>query len=67
MSRVKLNRWQEEHMHHSSICRHQVWIDAGDIKLIGHREFGDDMNADIMKYFDEEAKQLHELGESQSV
>ena len=32
--------------------------------LIGLRDFGDDMKADIiMKYFDEEAKELQELGE----
>ena len=32
--------------------------------MIGLRDFGDDMKADIiMKYFDEEAKELQELGE----
>ena len=44
--------------------RQRVWINAGDIVLIGLRDFGDDMKADvIMKYFDEEAKELQELGE----
>ena len=44
--------------------RKRVWINAGDIVLIGLRDFGDDMKADIiMKYFDEEANELQELGE----
>ena len=44
--------------------RNRVWINAGDIVLIGLRDFGDDMKADIiMKYFDEEANELQELGE----
>ena len=44
--------------------RQRVWINAGDIVLIGLRDFGDDAKADIiMKYFDEEAKELQELGE----
>ena len=39
--------------------RQRVWINAGDIVLIGLRDFGDDLKADIiMKYFDEEAKEL---------
>lgn len=39
--------------------RNRVWINAGDIVLIGLREFGDDSKADvIMKYFDEEAHEL---------
>ena len=42
--------------------RKRVWINAGDIVLIGLRDFGDDMKADIiMKYFDEEANELQEL------
>ena len=44
--------------------RNRVWINAGDIVLIGLRDFGDDAKADIiMKYFDEEAQELQELGE----
>jgi translation initiation factor 1A len=44
--------------------RNRVWINAGDIVLIGLREFGDDAKADIIaKYFDEEAHELQELGE----
>jgi len=44
--------------------RNRVWINAGDIVLIGLREFGDDLKADIiMKYFDEEARELQEYGE----
>ena len=44
--------------------RNRVWINAGDIVLIGKRDFGDDAKADIiMKYFDEEAIELQELGE----
>ncbi len=63
-----MNGSQEEQMHHLSMYRHQVWIDAGDIKLICYREFGDDKNAEIiMKCLDGEAKELHELGELQSV
>jgi len=44
--------------------RNRVWINAGDIILLGLRDFGDDLKSDvIMKYFDEEAKELQELGE----
>ena len=44
--------------------RRRVWINKGDIVLIGLRDFGDDMKCDIiMKYFDEEANELQELGE----
>ena len=44
--------------------RNRVWINAGDIVLLGLRDFGDDAKADIiMKYFDEEALELQELGE----
>ena len=44
--------------------RNRVWINCGDIVLIGLREFGDESKADIiMKYFDEEAHELQELGE----
>lgn len=45
--------------------RNRVWINTGDIVLIGLREFGsEDEKCDIiMKYFDEEAKELQELGE----
>merc|ERR1712048_246963 len=44
--------------------RNRVWINAGDIVLVGLRDFGDDAKADIiMKYFDEEAVELQELGE----
>ena len=44
--------------------KNRVWINAGDIVLIGLRDFGDDDNADIiMKYYDEEAKELQDLGE----
>ena len=35
----------------------------GDIVLIGLREFGDDKADVISKYYDEEAKELKELGE----
>ena len=45
--------------------KNRVWINAGDIVLVGLREFGseDDKCDIIMKYFDEEAKELQELGE----
>ena len=44
--------------------RKRVWINTGDIVLLGLREFGDDAKCDIiMKYFDEEAQELQELGE----
>ena len=44
--------------------RNRVWIHAGDIVLIGLRDFGDDGKGDIMlKYYDEEARELQELGE----
>jgi translation initiation factor 1A len=35
----------------------------GDIILVGLREFGDDKGDVLMKYYDEEAKELKELGE----
>lgn len=35
----------------------------GDIILVGLREFGDDKADVILKYYDEEAKELKELGE----
>ena len=44
--------------------RKRVWINTGDIVLVGLRDFGDDYKCDIiMKYFDEEAIELQELGE----
>ena len=44
--------------------RNRVWIRAGDIVLLGLRDFGDDAKADIiLKYYDEEAYELQELGE----
>ena len=44
--------------------KNRVWIRAGDIVLLGLREFGDDGKADIMlKYYDEEAFELQDLGE----
>ena len=45
--------------------KNRVWINTGDIVLVGLREFGseDDRCDIIMKYFDEEAKELQELGE----
>ncbi len=45
--------------------KNRVWINTGDIVLVGLREFGseDDKCDIIMKYFDEEAKELQELGE----
>ena len=44
--------------------KNRVWINSGDIVLIGLREFGDSKKGDvIMKYYDEEAKELKELGE----
>ena len=44
--------------------RNRVWIHAGDIILIGLRDFGDDGKADVMlKYYEEEARELQELGE----
>ena len=43
--------------------RNRVWINAGDIILVGLREFGDDKGDVIAKYYDEEAKELKELGE----
>lgn len=35
----------------------------GDIILVGLREFGDEKGDVILKYYDEEAKELKELGE----
>ena len=44
--------------------RNRVWIHTGDILLIGLRDFGDDGKADVMlKYYEEEARELQELGE----
>ena len=43
--------------------KNRVWINSGDIVLIGLRDFGDDKADIILKYFDEEAKELKELGE----
>lgn len=43
--------------------RNRVWINSGDIILVGLREFGDDKADVLLKYFDEEAKELKELGE----
>ena len=44
--------------------RNRVWIHAGDIVLLGLRDFGDDAKADVMlKYYDEESRELQELGE----
>lgn len=55
--------------------KNRVWInsvsdqsivltyDQGDIVLIGLREFGDEKADVIMKYYDDEAKELKELGE----
>ena len=44
--------------------RNRVWIHAGDIILIGLRDFGDDGKADVMlKYYEIEARELQELGE----
>ena len=45
--------------------RSRVWITAGDIVLVSLRDFGtaDDKCDVILKYFDEEARELQELGE----
>ena len=43
--------------------KNRVWINGGDIVLIGLRDFGDDKGDVILKYYDEEAKELKELGE----
>lgn len=44
--------------------RNRVWIHAGDIVLLGLRDFGDDAKADVMlKYYDIEAHELQDLGE----
>ena len=44
--------------------RNRVWINNGDIILVGLRDFASDDKADvILKYFDEEARELKELGE----
>ena len=44
--------------------RNRVWIHAGDIVLLGLRDFGDDGKADVMlKYYEEEARELQELDE----
>lgn len=43
--------------------KNRVWINNGDIILVGLREFGDDKADVILKYYDEEAKELKELGE----
>ena len=39
--------------------RNRVWINPGDIVLVGLRDFGDESKSDlILKYFDEEAREL---------
>ena len=45
--------------------KNRVWIAVGDIVLVGLREFqSEDDKCDIIfKYFDEEAKELQDLGE----
>lgn len=43
--------------------RNRVWINPGDIILCSLREFGDEKADVILKYYDEEAKELKELGE----
>ncbi len=44
--------------------KNRVWINNGDIVLVGLRDFGDETKGDvILKYFDEEARELKELGE----
>ena len=44
--------------------RNRVWIHAGDIILLGLRDFGDDNKGDVMlKYYEIEARELQELGE----
>ena len=43
--------------------KNRIWINNGDIVLIGLREFGDEKADVISKYYDEEAKELKELGE----
>jgi len=44
--------------------RNRVWIHAGDIVLVGLRDFGDDEKGDVMlKYYEIEAQELQELGE----
>ena len=44
--------------------KNRVWINNGDIILLGLRDFASDDKADvILKYYDEEAKELKELGE----
>ena len=43
--------------------KNRVWINNGDIILVGLREFGDDKGDVILKYYDEEAKELKELEE----
>lgn len=43
--------------------KNRVWINGGDIVLLGLRDFGDDKADVILKYYDEEAKELKELGE----
>ena len=44
--------------------RNRVWCHAGDIVLIGLRDFGDESKADVMlKYYEIEARELQELGE----
>ena len=43
--------------------KNRVWINGGDIILLGLRDFGEDKADVILKYYDEEAKELKELGE----
>lgn len=44
--------------------KQRVWINNGDIVLLTLRDFGTDDKCDIvMKYYDEEARELQELGE----
>ena len=43
--------------------KNRVWINNGDIVLVGLRDFGEDKGDVILKYYDEESKELKELGE----
>ena len=43
--------------------KNRVWLNNGDIILVSLREFGEDKGDIIAKYYDDEAKELQELGE----
>ena len=43
--------------------KNRIWINNGDIVLISLRQIGEDKGDVIMKYYEEESRELKELGE----